>query len=447
MSLTAICSGAARAEPTPTSPSPSPSSSSETSATPTTSSADLPAVQEHLHLALSPTEGIPGTSITATATGAEACLLRFAVAEGLNISFNWHFGHYSASTDSDSASVKFTVPEGATPGEYTVTASCDGFRNIDDTATFKVTSQPSLLLLPAEGVPRTQVTATTKGFGACPGGSSVRQTMSWRWDQQPLQTSPGANGSTVTFEVPAAASPDDEHTVTAVCGQASAKAPFKVFPIPQPALTLDKNQGLRGSQLTANGTGFTCENDHVQLLWDGNTLLADGPSGAFSVPLTVPADASISQHTVVASCRNHADITDSQSFTVIKDSVAVSASAALTLKPTRGAPGDAVQVSGDRWICTESQTVQLSWDGQPLANPSADASGHFETSISVPASARPAAMPCAPPAPPVRRPQPPASPSSSQAQFRPRTRRQSLPNRRSFRPRRDGVELQPGWSC
>jgi hypothetical protein len=116
--------------------------------------------------------------------------------------------------------------------------------------------------------------------------------------------------------------------------------------------------------------------------------LGDGESGTFSVQLTVPADASIRQHTVVASCRNHADITDTQSFTVTNDTAGVAVPAALTLAPARGAPGDPVHVTGDRFACTDSRTLQLSWDGQPLANPSADASGHFVTSISVPANAQ-----------------------------------------------------------
>jgi hypothetical protein len=46
-----------------------------------------------------------------------------------------------------------------------------------------------------------------------------------------------------------------------------------------------------------------------------------------------------------------------------------------------------VHITGDRFACTNSGTVQLSWDGKPLDNPSADPSGHFETTISVPANA------------------------------------------------------------
>jgi hypothetical protein len=212
--------------------------------------------------------------------------------------------------------------------------------------------------------------------------------MSWQWDGAPLQTSTaGGDGSTVTFDVPADASPADTHTVTASCGDLNAPAPFTVVQTAKPALTLDKPQGLRGSQLTANGTGFACGDDHVQLLWDGKTPLGEGTSGTFSARLRIPADASIRQHTVVASCRNHADISDSQSFTVIDDTVGGTAPAALALAPASGAPGDPVHITGERFDCTNSRTVQLSWDDQPLANPAADASGRLDTSISVPANA------------------------------------------------------------
>jgi len=284
----------------------------------------------------------------------------------------------------------------ATPDTYDVTASCVGPGTAADSATFTVTKapgteNPSLSLSPEQGTPgQTLVTATTTGFGAClRGGSSISQTMVWQWDGEPLPTSTvGADNSTVTFRVPADASPSDEHTVRVSCGGTSKSASLTVIPIATPRLTLDKPQGPRGSQLTASGTGFACGEDRVTLLWDGQTSLDDSPSGTFSVHLTIPRDASISQHTVVASCSNHSDITDSQSFTVTEDSVGAAAPAALALAPARGAAGDDVQITGDRFACNDSRVVELSWDGQPLANSSADASGHFATTISVPANAQ-----------------------------------------------------------
>jgi hypothetical protein len=294
-------------------------------------------------------------------------------------------------TVSNTVSVAFTVPESATSDAYQVSASCDAIGNGKGWATFTVTAQPSLTLSPEQGTPgRTLVTATTKGFDAClGGGSSVSQVLLWQWDGGPLQTSPvGADASTVTFSVPADAVPSAEHTVTAACNGTSAKSSFTVIPIATPALRLDKSQGPRDSQLEASGTGFACGDDRVTLLWDGNTPMADAPSGAFSAPITVPADTSISQHTVVASCRNHPDLTDSQSFTVTADTIGAAAPAALALAPARGAPKDVVHVTGDRFACNDSRVVELSWDGRPLANVSVDTSGHFDTTISVPADAQ-----------------------------------------------------------
>jgi hypothetical protein len=382
VSITTFLGGVALADPPP--PSPSPSSTPEPSASPTTTPSRYYGLDQESRVHLSVNQGLPGTTFTATAEAFYPCD---------SVSFQWDDPVVVEPAPQDNAYVgRFewttTVPAQAGAGTHQVTASCNG---VTKSATFTVTEKPSLTLSPEQGTPgQTGVTATTKGFEAClGGGSSVSQTMSWQWDGAPLQTSVASgDGSTVTFEVPADASPDDAHTVTAACGEASAKAPFAVTPIAKPALTLDKPQGLRGSPLTANGTGFACGDDRVQLLWDGKTPLGDGASGTFSAQLTIPADASISQHTVVASCRKHADISDSQSFTVTNDTVGFAVPAALTLAPARGAPGDPVHVTGDRFACTDSRTVQLSWDGQPLANPSADASGHFDTSISVPANAQ-----------------------------------------------------------
>jgi hypothetical protein len=346
-----------------------------------------PPPPEPFRLELSITQGTPETSFTATATGVRECSL---TPSGRNlpqqVTFGWSFERKTVTAESDIAEVTFTVPGYATPDTYQVTASC---ASTESTATFTVSENPSLLLSPEQGSPGTRVAATAKGFDSCVGSArSLSPTLSWQWDGGPLPNPTGAAGLTVTFEVPIDAKADT-HTVTASCGDRSAQAPFTVVQTAKPALTLDKNEGPRGSQLTATGTGFACGDgdDSVQLRWDANTLLSDGPSGTFSIPLKVPADASIGQHTVVASCRNHADITDSQPFTVTKDTVAVTDPAAVTLHPASGHPGDPVRVTGERFTCNNSRTVELSWDGQPLSSLSTDASGRFDTSITVPADA------------------------------------------------------------
>jgi hypothetical protein len=376
-------------EPTVSSPAPSRSVGPE----PTVSSPAPSGVPHEapvgLQLALSPTQGSPGTSFRATVTNTEVCFSyrNRTLSAPRKISFEWPFGQQSVAADS----VTFTVPEGATPRAYQVSASCAAAGNSSGSATFTVTPQPSLTLSPGQGTPgQTLVTATTKGFDAClGGGSNISQTVLWQWDDGPLLTSPGgADASTVTFEVPATAAASTEHAVTASCNGVSAKASFTVLPIATPALRLEKSQGPRGFQLEASGTGFACGDDRVTLRWDGTTTLGDGPSGTFSVSVTIPADASISQHTVVASCRNHPEITDSQSFTVTTDAVNAAVPPMLALTPARGAPTDTVHVTGDQFACNDSRPIALSWDGEIIGNPLVDTSGHFDTTFSVRADAR-----------------------------------------------------------
>jgi hypothetical protein len=390
-----VVGGTASADPAPPSPAPSPSPSSGPG--PTRSSGVSPVGPAtppvHLHLELSRERGISGTSFTATATGARACLVDNSTlvrAAPPKIAFEWSFGQEYVSLTSDTASASFTVPGSATPGAYAITASCGSGGNGTATATFTVTAQPGLVLSPAQGAGRAEVRATTQGFDAChAGGSSASQAMSWQWDGGPLQTSAVASdASTVTFEVPADSVASVPHTVSATCDGATAKAPFTVVASAAPALKLDRSEGQRGTELTASGTGFACGNDRVTLSWDGASSLADGPPVTFSVQVKVPTDSAIGQHTVVASCHDHPELTDSQSFTVITDTVGAAEPAALALAPARGAPRDPVQVTGDRFACNDAAAIELFFDGQLLANPSADVSGHFDTVIKVPADAR-----------------------------------------------------------
>jgi hypothetical protein len=121
--------------------------------------------------------------------------------------------------------------------------------------------------------------------------------------------------ATVNFTVPADAK-TGPHKVSGTCnGKVFASSPFTV--IEKPALTIDPDKGLPGSQLKATGTGFACgdDTDNVDIALDSD-VQGHGSSGRFSEQISIPATAPVGDHTVVASCRNHPDITDSQTFTV-----------------------------------------------------------------------------------------------------------------------------------
>jgi hypothetical protein len=86
--------------------------------------------------------------------------------------------------------------------------------------------------------------------------------------------------------------------------------------VEKPSLAIDLDKGPPGSQLKATGAGFACgDTDTVDIALDSD-VLGHGSSGRFSEQISVPTDASVGDHTVVASCHNHPDITDHQIFTV-----------------------------------------------------------------------------------------------------------------------------------
>jgi hypothetical protein len=343
---------------------------------------------EHPAVTLTPAQGGPATQTTATATGF-AC-------DAMSVQWQWDDGPLQTPPVGGLV-VNFAVPKGAPAGAHTVRATCGNptakggsgaGSNNSATATFTLTAPdntpktPAVTLTPAQGGPATQTTATATGY-ACDAMS-----VQWQWDDGPLQTPP-VGGLVVNFAVQKGAAAG-AHTVRATCGDSSATATFTVVSASKPALTLNTGHGPGGSHLTASGTGFACGDGNVQLLWDGDTRLADASSGVFSaVPLTIPSDASTGGHMVAASCEHHPDIADSQRFTVtsVTTPVTTTGPAALTLQPASGHQGDQLRATGDGFACANhSGPVDLSWDdGTPLPGASLDPSGHFEASVSVPA--------------------------------------------------------------
>lgn len=375
--LTALWGGAVLADPgSPGLPAPGPADPSVD--TPDVSTGPDPSTDDqidriHQLLALSPAQGIPGAQFTARALGFVSCS---------TLAFTWDNGQVlgTAGVDRSGVSIGLNVPPDASATTHTVTVSC-GEGSATAEYTVIASEEAKLAISPETGRPGTQVAVTATGFGAC---SSRSQPISLQWNGQPL---PGSPAGTEVFEVPTDAT-SGAHTVTATCGSAHASAEFTVT-TEQPTLALDKEQGPHGSSLTASGSGFACGGGRVRLLWDGESTLRSDLSDAFSVRLTVPADASTGAHTLVASCSENPDIAASRAFAVVADTAVSAGAAFLSVALRSGKPGDQVRVNGAGFTCDDkSETVELAWDdGQRFDSPSTDASGNFSSSITVPISA------------------------------------------------------------
>ena len=385
IALTTLSNGAALADPGAPDPGPPPAPAPAIitdplldTVDPSLDTDDPPIKTLEVLFGVSPTQGAPGDAFTVNAKGYNSCR---------TIYFYWDEQLELGETPvkPDGVSVTFPVPE-AEAGTHHVKLSCGGS---GPTANFTVIAnvKADLTLSSDKGQPGSHVTGTGTGFAACNTPAvSAPQPISLLWDGQPHPASiTGTDPLNVSFDVPTDASAKP-YTVTVTCGSAEAEAPFEVVPAEQATLTLDKSEGLRGSDLTASGSGFACDGDQVRLLWDDGSPLKDNLPGTFSVQLTVPQDVSDGGHTVVASCLDNPEITASHAFTVLKEAIPTVGNVSLSLTPSSGRPEDTVRVAGEGFAC-DSQSVELFWDGRQFNNPSTNASGHFDTSISVPAAA------------------------------------------------------------
>jgi hypothetical protein len=172
---------------------------------------------------------------------------------------------------------------------------------------------PAVKLAPDHGVPGTRFSATARGSAPCHSESIALQ-----WDSDvpvvpTVDVDDGTATANFTVLVDAVAG---RHTVRATCnGDAYAWSAFTV--LEKPTLTIDPGKGPPGSQLQATGTGFACgdDTDTVDIALDSD-VRGHGSSGRFSEQISIPATLPVGDHTVVASCHNHPDITDHQTFTV-----------------------------------------------------------------------------------------------------------------------------------
>jgi hypothetical protein len=168
---------------------------------------------------------------------------------------------------------------------------------------------PAVRLSRDHGAPGTTFSATVTGSAPC-----GLEPITLEWDSNP-PVNVDKSTATANFTVPVDAA-TGPHKVSATCnGKVFASSPFTV--LEKRTLTIDPDKGPPGSQLQATGTGFACgdDTDTVDIALDSD-VRGHGSSGRFSEQISVPTDASVGDHTVVASCHNHPDVTDHQTFTV-----------------------------------------------------------------------------------------------------------------------------------
>jgi hypothetical protein len=248
-------------------------------------------------LTLTPAQGLPGTSVTATATGYGDCH---------PLSFEWDRGPLNGSIGGAGSTLGFRVPAEAKTGDHEITATCGTY---SASAPFKVAVavEPTLNLHPGHGLPGSTVTASGSGF-ACREGD-----VDLRWDGVDSLRAAPAGSFEVSLTVPEAAVGD--HRVVASCRTNPEVTSSQAFTVPSetestaapPTLTLQPASGHSGDVVRATGDGLTCTTPTgpVRLAWDDGTPLPDaaqGPAGHFESGVLVPEHVGGERLTLRASC-------------------------------------------------------------------------------------------------------------------------------------------------
>ncbi len=337
--------------------------------------AGTPSAQASGHLeSLTPAYGSPGTAVTALGAG-------FGCS---HVTVEWDYGVTLAGADvgaRGSFSANFTVPEGAAPGDHTVSAGCTGMPQLPG-ETFTVLT---LTLSPVSGRPGDSITASFAGCGVA----------RVQWDATGY-FAPNHDESLSSFIVPRDAAPG-VYTVTGQCyaPEYSVTATFTVLPPPTPELTLSLVSGYAGDGITAQGAGFECSQAYGEaaavVQWDDGTTLANPTvqtGGSFSASFTVPEGAAPGDHTVTARCSGTESAAATADFTVLS---APLVEPTLTLSTASGTPGTRVTAKGSGFDCATDGIgrrgpIEVLWDDAGLAAASADDAGGFSVEFTVPTS-------------------------------------------------------------
>jgi hypothetical protein len=250
---------------------------------------------------LDPTEGAPGTEVTATGSAWSA---------GHQVSVQWDDGTELTTTtvdDNGGFTVTSTVPDGAADGQHTVyfvDAPPEGGSGYFIPATFTVTApsetpppeaQPTITLDPTEGPPSTDV--TVQGSGWIP-GDTIFIYFAVAGNEVAQATVADDGSFVATFTVPYDAEIGEQLVLAGTAeGSSQTDAAFQVAE-PSHSAILDPTEGPPGTEVTVTGSGWP-PGDTIEVRW-GTTLAettADS-NGNIQVSFTVPADATAGEHEI-----------------------------------------------------------------------------------------------------------------------------------------------------
>ncbi len=312
-------------------------------------------------ITITKTSGTVGTAVTVNGNG-------FAANEGsiqVTMSGNTIQGSPTATAlASGTWTLNFNVP--ATPGGSYQIGAYGGTTLATAVTNQAFTVLPNFTLGKASGVPGTAVTVTGTGFAANEQGIKLN------WDGTDIagvSINALATGSwSASFNVPGA--PGGAHNVGAY-GPTTTSANPVPFTI-GPSITSSKANGIMGTQVTVNGSGYGAGENGVTVTFDTTTVATANadPNGVWTVSFAVPESFG-GTHAVGAKGAT------AVGFTTLPT---------LSTNKTGGKAGDSITVSGSGFAANESSIV-VTYDDNPVSTGiTAGANGSWSSTFTIPTS-------------------------------------------------------------
>ena len=180
----------------------------------------------------------------------------------------------------------------------------------------------------------------------------------------------------ITFQVPQ--SPRGKHMITLKVGSKSFQKEFTVLG----SLAIGTKKGTPGTSIPIQGYGFDAHETGIKIMFDGNAVatgIEATAGGSWLYTLKIPAS-SKGNHPITASgATTPASEAKEQVFTVIPS---------MSINPASGWVGRVTSVSGSGFGSAETNIAVLYDDLLVNTNISADLSGSWQTSFSIPASSK-----------------------------------------------------------
>ncbi len=319
---------------------------------------------------ISPTGGIPGTSVTVTGasfnvsdTGIVVTYDTTVVASGISANSlgGWSF--------------TFPVPTASFAGQHMIGAySPSTPLPIVSPVPFTVT--PVIYINPTSGIPKSSVTVTGAGFTANETGVVV--TYSGVQVASGISTNP-QGGWSATFTIPASSA--GSHIIDAGGPLTLAtNVPDISFTI-TPIISINRASGAPGSSTAVTGSGFGAGETNIVITYDGTVVfsgISADSQGGWSATFTVPAS-TYGSHTIDASGT-------STSSTNVPD-ITFAITPGISINPTSGLPGSLVTVTSSGFGAGETG-ISVIYDGTVVSSGiSASTQGGWSITFTIPPSA------------------------------------------------------------